>query len=241
MPVAVICPTCRAKLKAPDGLIGKTVKCPGCATPVLVKEIGAAAAIAPAPSRMATTPRPAPKKPRPPEPEILDEEPEEEMLDEVEDEVEDEEVEARPRKKKGKGEKRSAKSGDTSDSERSTASFIHFATLINLIFAPFGYLVPLLLWVMKRKESAFVDHHGKTWLNFQLSMFVVSLGLIMLGVGLGIGLSFIKPWLGLIGGVLVFITAAALGIYMLVMHIVAGMKAKKGEWFEYRCLFRLFK
>ena len=156
MPVAVICPTCRAKLKAPDGLIGKTVKCPRCATPVLVKEIGAAAAIAPAPSRMATTPRPAPKKPRPPEPEVLDEEPADEMLDEVEDE----EVEVRPKKKKGKGEKRSVKSGDTSDSERSTASFIHFATLINLIAAPFGHLVALLLWIMKRKESAFVDHHG---------------------------------------------------------------------------------
>jgi len=25
------------------------------------------------------------------------------------------------------------------------------------------------------------------------------------------------------------------------MYILAGMKKKKGEWFENRCLFRLFK
>jgi LSD1 subclass zinc finger protein len=262
MPVAVICPSCRAKLKAPDGLIGKTVKCPGCATPVLVRAVGAA--VAPAPARVATTPRPVPKKPRPPEPEVLDEEPAEEMMDDIEDEevearpkkkskakqradeepdeealddIEDEEVEARPKKKKSKGEKRSAKSGDTNESERTTASFVHFATLI----PSFGHLIALLLWIMKRKESAFVDHHGKTWLNFHLSLFVMALGLAMLGVGLGIGLSFVNRWLGLIVVALMGLTALALSLYALVMTIVAGMKAKNGEWFEYRCLFRLFK
>ena len=25
------------------------------------------------------------------------------------------------------------------------------------------------------------------------------------------------------------------------LYFVAGMKAKRGEWFEYRCLFRLVK
>jgi uncharacterized Tic20 family protein len=239
MPLAVVCPSCKAKLKAPDALIGKTVKCPGCASPVLVKTVGA---VAPAPAVTAAAPRPAPKKRRPPEPEILDEEPVEEALDEVEDDFEDEEVEARPKKKKKRqGEERQTPTGDSSDSERSTASFIHFATLINLIFAPFGYLVPLILWVMKRKESAFIDHHGKTWLNFHLSMFVLSFALLLVLGGLAFALGFVKWWLGMIVGGLLALIMISLSVYMLIMFIVAGMKAKKGEWFEYRCLFRLFK
>src|SRR4051794_2653263 len=48
MPIAVVCPACNAKLKAPEALIGKTVKCPGCATAVLIK---APAAVAKAPAK----------------------------------------------------------------------------------------------------------------------------------------------------------------------------------------------
>jgi uncharacterized Tic20 family protein len=233
MPIAVFCPSCKAKLKAPDALIGKTVKCPSCANPVLVK----ATAVTHAPAIVAAAPRPVAKKPRLPEPEVLDEEPIEEMLEEPEED----EVEARPRKKKRKGDGRPLRTGDSTDSERSTASFIHWATLINLLFAPFGYLVPLILWVMKRKDSEFIDHHGKTWLNFQLSMFVVGLGLMVVGGGVAVGLGLVKWLLGIIFGALVLLTLIALGIYMLIMYILAGMKAKNGEWFEYRCLFRLFK
>ncbi len=180
------------------------------------------------------TAKPAPRKPAPP-PEILDEEPVEDVLEDVE-----EKVEAQP-KKKGKGAVQPASSSDATESERSMASYIHLGTLINILFAPFGYVLPLVLWVMKRKESAFIDHHGKTWLNFHLSMFVLSLGLVGVGGGLALGLSFVKGWLGLILGVLLGIALFALSVYMLIMYVVAGMKAKKGEWFEYRCLFRLFK
>jgi hypothetical protein len=36
MPITIACPNCKAKLKAPDSAVGKTVKCPKCATPVRV-------------------------------------------------------------------------------------------------------------------------------------------------------------------------------------------------------------
>lgn len=38
MPVAVICPSCAARLNAPDQLIGKRVKCPKCQSPVAVPD-----------------------------------------------------------------------------------------------------------------------------------------------------------------------------------------------------------
>src|SRR5579884_2860870 len=63
MPVTVLCSKCRAKLKAPDALIGKTIKCPGCGTPNKIQAPEPAAASAPpkpAPAPAAPPPKPAP-------------------------------------------------------------------------------------------------------------------------------------------------------------------------------------
>src|SRR5262249_5195608 len=112
MPVTVVCPACKARLKAPDNLLGKTVKCPGCTKPVVVKVA-------------ASTPPPAPaiKKPmKQPAPPVLEEEPLDDMEEELDepklkknkkkrpveeeeeplDDMEEELDEPRPKKKKKK-------------------------------------------------------------------------------------------------------------------------------------------
>src|SRR5262245_23768191 len=61
MPLVIPCPSCKAKLKAPETLIGKTVKCPNCQSPIAVR----APANTPAPpAKAAAAPAPA-KKPAP--------------------------------------------------------------------------------------------------------------------------------------------------------------------------------
>jgi uncharacterized Tic20 family protein len=44
MPIVIACPSCKAKLKAPDTAVGKNVKCPGCGTAMTVPAPAAAAA-----------------------------------------------------------------------------------------------------------------------------------------------------------------------------------------------------
>jgi len=61
VPIVVTCPECKAKLKAPEGLVGKKVKCPGCQSAVLVTEPAAAPAPA-APRPQAVAKLPAKKK-----------------------------------------------------------------------------------------------------------------------------------------------------------------------------------
>jgi uncharacterized Tic20 family protein len=67
MPLVIPCPSCNARLKAPENLIGKTVKCPNCQTPIAVK----APSHTPAPPARQTAPakQTAPVKPRKPAPE----------------------------------------------------------------------------------------------------------------------------------------------------------------------------
>lgn len=246
MPVTVLCPSCKAKLKAPDNLVGKNVKCPGCGSAVLVKAMAAVApAAAPkaasgstpkAPALAKAKPAPPPPKPEPPL-EELDE------LDDVED-VEEEPVQSIT-KTKGKKAPPPAEDeperGPVSDNDKTMGMVIHLAFLINLVFAPFGTVVPLAVWVMKKKDSPFIDHNGKEWLNFNISMFVLWLVLLVVfGALAGVGY-FISGWVSFVCVLLLGICTVALGLTMNIMMIIAGLKAKKGEWVRYKCLFRIFK
>jgi uncharacterized Tic20 family protein/DNA-directed RNA polymerase subunit RPC12/RpoP len=249
MPVTVVCPSCKAKLKAPETLVGKAVKCPGCGSAVLVK---AAAAAAPAAAPKAASgsapkvPALAKGKPAPPPPPAKKPQPLDDLdpVDEVEDiEDYDEPVEnitkAKPRKAPAAEEEPAR--GPVSDNDKTMGMLIHLAFLINLVFAPFGTVVPVAVWMMKRKESPFIDHNGKEWLNFNISMFVLWLVLLVVFGVLAGGGYFISGWVSFICVLLFGICSIALGLTMNIMMIIAGLKAKKGEWIRYKCMFRIFK
>ncbi len=235
MPIAVVCPACKAKLKAPDSLLGKTVKCPGCAKPVLVK------AATPAPAPAAKKPVKQPVKP--PEPDVLDDEPVEEVP------PAEDEVVARPRKKPRRddetdGEEEAAGAppgGPSTAKERGTAMWIHLLPLVLGCCGGIGTFISLFLWISKRKESPFIDHHGKTWLNFVINLFVVFFLLALLSGVLSFVAGLISSTVGTIVSGLFGLIMFALTIYVLVMYVVLGLKAKKGEWAEYRVLFKVLK
>jgi len=86
-----------------------------------------------------------------------------------------------------------------------------------------GYLVPLgsilgplIIWLMKREESAFVDQCGRSCLNFKLSLliYVIISGVLAL-VGIG------------------FILLILLGIFDLVCTVLAIIKASDGKVYKY--------
>lgn len=87
-----------------------------------------------------------------------------------------------------------------------------------------GFLGPLVIWLIKKDESALVDKHGKESLNFQIS--------IMIYFFIAFMLTFI-----LIG----FLLAPAVIIFNYVMVIVAAVKVNNGEDFRYPLCLRLIK
>jgi uncharacterized Tic20 family protein len=69
-----------------------------------------------------------------------------------------------------------------STTEKNIATFTHLSTLTQY-FIPFGnYIFPIILWSTKKDQSEFVDHHGKQVLNFQLSLLLYSLVLLMISI-----------------------------------------------------------
>ena len=96
--------------------------------------------------------------------------------------------------------------------ERTWSMLLHLIALSGL-FIPFGNFVgPLVVWLLFRSKSDMVDNHGKSALNFQISMTIyVLLSLVL--------------WLILIG---IFITVV-LAILSIVYVIVAAVRASRGD------------
>ncbi len=66
--------------------------------------------------------------------------------------------------------------------EKNTSALIHLSTL-SQYFIPFGnYIFPIIIWSSKKNDSEFVDYNGKQVLNFQLSMFLYTLLLLLISI-----------------------------------------------------------
>ena len=107
---------------------------------------------------------------------------------------------------------------------RDLAMAMHLLSFAGMVF-PFGNLLgPLVLWLMKREESAFIDFHGREALNFQISL------VIWYAVS-GI-LAFI-----LIG----FVLMAILALMSIIWTIMGALRASGGEYYHYPITIRFLK
>ncbi len=66
--------------------------------------------------------------------------------------------------------------------EKSIATLVHLSAL-SQYFIPFGnYIFPILLWSSKKEDSDYINQNGKSVLNFQLSLLLYSLVLVLIAV-----------------------------------------------------------
>lgn len=107
--------------------------------------------------------------------------------------------------------------GPLNSTDRNLGMFCHLGALSVFVGVPFGnILAPLIIWLIRREDSPFVDRQGKESLNFQLSMVIYGI--------ISVLLMFI-----LIG----FITITAVVVVDILFTIVASVKASRGESYHY--------
>lgn len=115
--------------------------------------------------------------------------------------------------------------GMSEKDERMWGMLCHLTALLGFVGVPFGNIVgPLVVWLVKRNESGFVDDQGKEALNFQISMIIYGIVAALLMIVL-------------IG----FVLLIALVIADIVLVIVAAIKANNGEPYRYPLTIRLIK
>ncbi len=108
---------------------------------------------------------------------------------------------------------------DATADERTWATFQHLGGLIAwFIIGPFCFLVPLVMWLVKKEDSSYLDDHGREALNFELSILLYGILLIPISIiTLGIGAVLYVPW-------------AIVGI---VAPICGAVAANKGRFYRY--------
>ncbi len=66
--------------------------------------------------------------------------------------------------------------------QKNLSTFIHLSTFSKWFF-PFGnFIAPLILWSAQRNKSHFVDDNGRNAINFQLSMLLYTIALVILSI-----------------------------------------------------------
>jgi uncharacterized Tic20 family protein len=109
--------------------------------------------------------------------------------------------------------------------ERQWAMFCHLGGLVGHALVGFGHVVvPLVLWLIKREEMPFVNQEGKEAVNFQLSI-------TLYGIVSGLASFFCIGFLMLI----------AVGIFDLIVVIMACIEVSNGKAYRYPLCIRFIK
>ncbi|CAM1366136.1 conserved hypothetical protein [Tenacibaculum litopenaei] len=64
----------------------------------------------------------------------------------------------------------------------------HLSQLLDLVTGVGGFIVPLIIWAVKKDEIEDLDEHGRAIINFRISMFIYTLICIPLILLFGLGL-----------------------------------------------------
>jgi len=108
--------------------------------------------------------------------------------------------------------------GMPSKDERTMGMLAHLLAII------LGFVGPLIIWLIKKDESPFVDDQGKEALNFQLTILIaITVSALTMFICIG------------------FVLLPAVAIFDLVFCIIASIKAGNGEAYRYPMNIRFIK
>jgi len=108
---------------------------------------------------------------------------------------------------------------------RTWAMACHLSALVGTLGNGVGFILgPLIVWILKKDVDPFVDGHGKEAVNFQLTMLIAALACIPL--------CFV---------VIGFFLLPIVGILAIVLPIIAGLEANKGNIYRYPFCIRFIK
>ncbi len=144
---------------------------------------------------------------------------------------------------------------------KNTATLLQLSALTQYFFPLGNYIFPTIIWSFRKDESAFVNYNGKQAINFQLSLLLYCMVLLMIAVPFflysaftNINLSFggdfewvineftIKELsgtliIGLVASILIFI----LKVFEFILIFYGAVKNSNGENFKYPLSIQFLK
>ena len=108
---------------------------------------------------------------------------------------------------------------------RKWAMICHLISLVGLLGNGIGFVLgPLIVWLLKKEEHPFIDDQGKEAVNFQITMLIAAcicgiLSLVVIGIFL----------------------VAVVALIMIILPIIAAIKANDGVEYRYPISIRFIK
>lgn len=146
-----------------------------------------------------------------------------------------------------------------STNTKNISGLIHLSTFARFVF-PFGnFIAPIIIWSLNKDKSEFIDQNGKSIINFQLSIMVYSVILVLISIPFLIlgafnaipffsqteltsfHINFDEPSTLLYFGGIVGIFALGAFILELLLIVLATLKARDGELYTYPLTINFLK
>jgi uncharacterized Tic20 family protein len=105
--------------------------------------------------------------------------------------------------------------------ENTWSLLLHLSQLCGFLIPLAGFVVPIIIWQVKKNESAVIDRHGRIVANWMITVLIA--GIVFFGLSIL-----------LIGIPLLII----LGVLCVVFPIIGGIKASNGEFWTYPMSYR---
>lgn len=100
--------------------------------------------------------------------------------------------------------------------EQGYCTLLHLSQFAGILIPLGGFILPIMMWLMGKEDSAMVDRHGRAVLNWMISLIIyLSISGILAIIAIGIPLLII------------------LGVLNLIFVIKGAIKANEGEYWEY--------
>lgn len=148
------------------------------------------------------------------------------------------------------------------ENRNTTTAVVTHLSVFSQYIIPFGNIIaPAIILGIKGKEDDFVAHHSKTVLNFQLSMFLYNLGILLISVPFVIYLVMSEFKLSMIGddsylrefiregnlNSLVIFLFLLIGFFIIsclfqfILTIYGAIKAANNEYWNYPLTIKFLK
>lgn len=116
--------------------------------------------------------------------------------------------------------------GELTKDERTWGMLAHLSAIIAGVFTGFlgGWIGPLIVWLIKKEESRFVDDQGKESLNFQITLIIAYVVCYAITIATC--------------GLLFFVLFVPM-VFQIVFCIIGSMRANEGQYYRYPMTIRM--
>jgi uncharacterized Tic20 family protein len=120
---------------------------------------------------------------------------------------------------------------------------IHLSQLLALAVPLLGFIVPIVLWAIKKDDDPSRDRHGRIVINWIISVFIYTVLIVTLVLGVAFCVVLSTESVALMTTIVVpgIMVSSFFTVILIVFPIIGGIKANDGIEWKYPMSIQFFK